>query len=381
MKIKNLIIAALLAGASLIPATMSFGANRTIGSYEMTQFLKTPKIRSGESDLKFYLGTRTLEADLAADGMNIITGDSYQINNTSVLNATTLGSGVLASSLTSLGTIASLVATTANIDAGTIDGTAVGASSASTGKFTTLETTGTVIPPLGFLETFGEGADKGFMTLQLDGTAEDGTANVHNVIHLGNGHKINYVAIVAQTATIAMTANGLNIGLDQTALDGAEFYVGINGASGRAAIIGTTPAFEASITFQIADVSGTDDFHFGFRRAETVNATFDDYLDVASIGCVTSANPMLIQLETILNNQGTTTTNTTDTLADATSIKFTVKVSSAGVVTYLIDGVAPSTTATFTFDDGDLVIPFIHYLQHADLTGDFDIEEFEYASQ
>ena len=239
----------------------------------------------------------------------------------------------------------------------------------------------TVSPPLGFLETFGEGANKGFMTLQLDGTAEDGTAAVHNLIYTGNGHKFGYVAIVGQAAAIAMSANGLDIGLDQTANDGAEIYAGINGASGRAAIIGTTPAFKASITFQIADVSGTDDFHFGFRRAETVNATFDNYLDVASIGCVTSADPMLIQLETILNNGGTTTTNTTDTLADGISVKFTVLVSAAGVVTYEIDGSAPTTVAAFTFDDGDLVIPFIHYLQATDLTGAFDIEEFEYALQ
>lgn len=239
----------------------------------------------------------------------------------------------------------------------------------------------TVTPPLGFLESFGEGADKGFMTLQLDGTAEDGTADVHNVIYVGNGHKINYVPIVAQTAVIAMTANGLNIGLDQTANDGAELYAGVNGASGRGAIIGTTGAFKASLTFQIADVSGTDDFHFGFRRAETVNATFDNYLDVASIGIVTSADPAAIQLETILNNGATTTTDTTDTLADGTSVKFTVLVSAAGVVTYLIDGVAPSTTAAFTFDDGDLVIPFIQFIQHGDFTGDFDIEELEYALQ
>ena len=48
----------------------------------------------------------TTEADLAADGFNIITGDSYQINNTSVLNATTLGSSVVGSSLTSVGALA-----------------------------------------------------------------------------------------------------------------------------------------------------------------------------------------------------------------------------------------------------------------------------------
>ena len=49
----------------------------------------------------------TTEADIAADGFNIITGDSYQINNTSVLNATTLGGAVVNSSLTGLGTVTS----------------------------------------------------------------------------------------------------------------------------------------------------------------------------------------------------------------------------------------------------------------------------------
>jgi hypothetical protein len=45
-------------------------------------------------------------ADVAADGLNIVTGTTYQINNTSVLSATTLGSSVVNSSLTSVGTIA-----------------------------------------------------------------------------------------------------------------------------------------------------------------------------------------------------------------------------------------------------------------------------------
>ena len=58
------------------------------------------------------------------------------------LTGATLASGVTASSLTSLGTIGSLVATTADINAGTIDGTTVGASTPSTGAFTTLAATG-----------------------------------------------------------------------------------------------------------------------------------------------------------------------------------------------------------------------------------------------
>jgi len=59
------------------------------------------------------------------------------------LTGATLASGVTASSLTSLGTIASLVATTADINGGTIDGTTVGATTASTGAFTTLSTLAT----------------------------------------------------------------------------------------------------------------------------------------------------------------------------------------------------------------------------------------------
>jgi hypothetical protein len=45
------------------------------------------------------------------NNLNISTGNAYQINGVSVLNATTLGSGVTASSLTSVGTLASLAVT------------------------------------------------------------------------------------------------------------------------------------------------------------------------------------------------------------------------------------------------------------------------------
>ena len=49
----------------------------------------------------------------SSEDFNLLTGKQYEINGTSVLTATTLGSGVVNSSLTSLGTVTSLVATTA----------------------------------------------------------------------------------------------------------------------------------------------------------------------------------------------------------------------------------------------------------------------------
>lgn len=58
------------------------------------------------------------------------------------LTGSTLAAGVLASSLTSLGTIASLVATTADINGGTIDATNIGATTPGTGAFTSLTNSG-----------------------------------------------------------------------------------------------------------------------------------------------------------------------------------------------------------------------------------------------
>lgn len=46
----------------------------------------------------------TDQAVIDVDGIDLISGNAYEINGTSVLNATTLGSAVVASSLTSLGT-------------------------------------------------------------------------------------------------------------------------------------------------------------------------------------------------------------------------------------------------------------------------------------
>ncbi len=46
----------------------------------------------------------TVSAEISTDGVDVSTGNDYQINNVSVLNATTIGTAVVNSSLTSLGT-------------------------------------------------------------------------------------------------------------------------------------------------------------------------------------------------------------------------------------------------------------------------------------
>ena len=58
----------------------------------------------------------------ATENIDVTTGNEYKIAGTSVLNATTLGSGVTASSLTSVGTLTSLDVDNININGSTITG-------------------------------------------------------------------------------------------------------------------------------------------------------------------------------------------------------------------------------------------------------------------
>ena len=62
----------------------------------------------GPSDntFKYFHNSGTNPSLKSSENLNVATGKAYQINQTSVLNATTLGSGVVNSSLTSVGTIA-----------------------------------------------------------------------------------------------------------------------------------------------------------------------------------------------------------------------------------------------------------------------------------
>lgn len=222
--------------------------------------------------------------------------------------------------------------------------------------------------------------------VQFDGTAADGTAEAVNML-FSRDHVFHYAAMGTQTITApVMVANGLNIGMDQTDNDGVEIWTHFLHASGRPFIVGLDAAFYFRCEFSVADISGTDELHIGFRRAEIMNATFDNYLDLASIGC--TAADGTVDLETILNNGATTTTDTTDTFLDATTYQVKILVSAAGVVTYQHDIAAsgtlaaPTATAAFTFDDGDPVIPFLHFLQaNAAQTGEFALREWDVGFQ
>lgn len=198
------------------------------------------------------------------------------------------------------------------------------------------------------------------------GGAATGTAGDENVMVLPTTafeyHVLGTQTIVAPT----INANGLDMGsMDQTANDGLELNHGILSSQIPSFTVGTDAAFFLRTRFSIEDVSGTDDCAIGFRKVEANQANIDDYADMAVLNVISGD----INIETIVGGAGTDTTDTTDNWANTETHELQVNVSAAGVVTYLIDGVAPSTTAAYTFTDGLNVMPFFYFLQDTDIAG------------
>ena len=213
---------------------------------------------------------------------------------------------------------------------------------------------------------------------QSDFTAFDGSTGVLNLLYTEN-LRLHMIPLGAgQTLTPVVVAAGLDVGADQADNEGYELSSHWGQASGqRPFVVGEDPAFYFTCKFEIATINGCDVLAVGFRRApfspptsqeDIINADLNDYLDMAALGLTTAATPGAIKIQTIDDNAATTVTDTTNTIASATALTVKVLVSAAGVVTYQHDAVtpgtlaAPTTTAAFTLDTGDPVVPFFHYL-------------------
>jgi len=206
-----------------------------------------------------------------------------------------------------------------------------------------------------------------------------GTAGSINTLLMANGNYFNYVPLGGgQTLLGPIWVNpGLNVACDLTDNDGLEINHGVGASSPFLFTVGTDPAFYCRLRFTIADVSGTDDCAFGFRKREANQANVDDYDEAAYLNVI-SGN---ITIETILNNGATTVTDTTQDWADGGTHSLTVKVSSAGVVTYQVDDAAPTATAAYTFDNAEVVMPFFYFLHATTSPGAITLLEWEVGYQ
>lgn len=214
--------------------------------------------------------------------------------------------------------------------------------------------------------------------------AATGTAGDVNLLlepGYGNMDAVGFEYTIIGTQTIlspVLAAGGLDIGMDQTNNDGVSFTHGITARNPFAFVVGTDGACFAKATFTVADVTGADPLYIGFRKVEAHQADYNDYDEFVGIGILSDGS---FQIETILNAAATVTTDTTQNAADGTEFSLGVFVSAAGVVTFQINGAAPTVTKAFTFDTGEVVMPYVLFMHGSDVAGTVLWSEWDCGAQ
>ena len=191
-------------------------------------------------------------------------------------------------------------------------------------------------------------------------------ANVFGAFPLGAG----------QTLPPAIIAAGLDIGGDQTNTEGWEIVSNAFGASGRPFVVGNSGAFFFKVGIKVQTVAGVSGLQAGFRKLETYQAAVTSYSDYASIGLVAGD----IYMKTGVGGTDVST-DTTDNFVDGQTATFAVYVSATGVVTYKVNGAAPTTVAAITMTDGLSMVPFVRHLNNSTLAGNVVITNWECGAQ
>ena len=195
----------------------------------------------------------------------------------------------------------------------------------------------------------------------------------------------------------ATTHAGLNLPMDGETTDNVGLQMmPVGNAQGTGPHTFTVGTHSGSIdaTFQAADYTDFDCLVIGFRKVEEFQSGFNAavaaatagdlvYTDVVAFGVQGDTN---IEIQTDLNNSGTSTS--TDCGAsvpvDTQNLRLKVNLSSAGVVTYelIVNAVAgagtlaaPATTAAFTFDSGDVLVPYLAILKNGTATDEIFLKD------
>ena len=327
---------------------------------------------------------RILASD-AAGGIDIDAGTGgINAASTGVFNIDAAGALSLNSSAAAINIGDDAVAQAVNIGTGaaartvTVGNTA-GASSlvlqSGTGKITV---TGTVKDLSSeFLYASGtnlEISQSPVMTTALNtGGAPTGANGDVNLMYLQDGCLMEQFIIGTQTIiSPRMDATaGLLVSLDLTDNEGAEYNFGARNNAKHAYTIGTDAAFYAELDVYVADLSGVEPLIFGFRKVEANAADYTTYSDFYGLGLNNATSATNVSIFNQLNTGGVTLTNsgTAWTGGDGGTVTLRILVSAAGIITATIDGGAPVTPVAMTFDSGDVVIPFFHFLHDTTTPG------------
>lgn len=217
------------------------------------------------------------------------------------------------------------------------------------------------------------------ISAKVGGGAATGTAGDNNVLFTQlNAWQWNVIG----TQTILAPSNdtyGLNLVQDVTAGDGIELCLGQDANNPATYTVGTDNAISYEMEFKVQDVSGCNPLIIGLRKVQAFDATLANYTDFAAIGIVGTAGHL--QTQTQIATGGVVTTDSTQLAVDGTAFRVKINVSSAGVVTYQINSQAPTVVAAYTFANGLQIMPFIRFVQAADLTTSASTDYFSLGTQ
>jgi hypothetical protein len=212
---------------------------------------------------------------------------------------------------------------------------------------------------------------------KLAGGASSGTAGDTNVMEfVSSAFEYNIKGTQTITApviaSVAEGVSGLNIEMDLTANDGVEICSGIINSNPNAFKIGASSPFFFRARLTMSNPLNTDDCAIGFRKQEAYQANIDDYNDMAVLNVIAGN----INIETIKSGASTVTTDTTDNFSANSTIDLQLNVDQNGAVEYLINGEAPTVTASYSFTEDLFVTPFLFFLHDSTNTNviEFDID-------
>ena len=339
-------------------------------------------VDSGEGDKTFQFEA-TGDNWGASENLNLATGKAYKISNTTVLNADTLGSGILNSSLRTVGTLTGL----------TVSGNASIEGNVDLGNQTTDTITATGRFDSNLLPSTDDARDLGSSSNEWRNLFIDGTANIDALVADTadiDGGSIDGAAIGANSASTgaftSVTASG-DIDVDgHTNLDN----VSIAGVTTHAAAVTFSGAIDANstATFATAVVEDLTNNRVviagsGGELEDSANLTFDgSTLNVVGLADLDNVNvSSAATVSTLIDVQGyvkgykflsapygsTTTITVTVASKDATH-RYQGNGSGSG---YLLDGVqAPILTLTpgrtYRFDtshSSNSGHPFLFYME------------------
>jgi hypothetical protein len=222
-----------------------------------------------------------------------------------------------------------------------------------------------------------------------------GTDGDENLLFIDN-QGLEYHIIGTVTAFgWSKVAAGLRPPYDAADNEGFELCGGILSQDQYVYTVGTD-AFHAALRFTADVLTKFEIVTVGFRKVAAYEKHADGVFaagvtDLAAIGVYGDGNTDgSLYTITEVNNGGMTATDTTNNAAAATPCELRVNVDADGAVTFQIDLaanadpataptlVAPTTTQTFSFDDGDVVTPFVVGLRGAVTDGVLTILKLDF---